>query len=165
MQTSTGFRLLITLTVIGLLSACGFTLRGSAELPLALQSLQVQSADPNSAFVRELRRVLRNNKVVLDAGGVTDYRLQVGSEQFFERALSVNSQARAGEYELSMSVQFQLNNSETILIEPEIITLEKVYLADPENAVAKTDEAKIIQQEMRRELALQILRRLQALVL
>ena len=34
-------------------------------------------------------------------------------------------------------------------------------MADPENAAAKSDEARLIQQEMRRELALQILRRLQ----
>jgi outer membrane lipopolysaccharide assembly protein LptE/RlpB len=60
-----------------------------------------------------------------------------------------------------MSVPFQLLNAGTVVMGPETITLERVYLADPENAAAKSDEARLIQQEMRRELALQILRRLQ----
>jgi outer membrane lipopolysaccharide assembly protein LptE/RlpB len=125
--------------------------------------MQVQSNDANSDIVRELRRVLRNNDVAVDAaersGG---YRLQVGQEQTSERALSVNSLARAGEYQLTMSVPFQLLDTGTAVLGPETISIERVYLADPENAAAKSDEARLIQQEMRRELALQILRRLQA---
>jgi outer membrane lipopolysaccharide assembly protein LptE/RlpB len=42
------------------------------------------------------------------------------------------------------------------------LQLSKVYLADPENAIAKTEEAELIRTEMRRELALLILRRLQS---
>lgn len=145
------------------LSSCGFTLRGSAALPPELQTLQVASADPNSDIARELRRVLRNNDVdVEDAANNSDYSLQVGPEQTGENTLSVNSQARAGEYQLTMSVSFQLLNAGASVMGPETITLERVYLADPQNAAAKSDEARLIQQEMRRELALQILRRLQA---
>ena len=145
------------------LSSCGFGLRGTAALPAELETLQIQSADANSDIVRELRRVLRNNDVNVDDVEVTGgYTLQVGQEQNSERALSVNNQARAGEYQLTMSVPFQLLNGSTPVLGPETVTLERVYLADPENAAAKSDEARLIQQEMRRELALQILRRLQA---
>jgi LPS-assembly lipoprotein len=143
-------------------SSCGFSLRGSAALPPELQTLQIESADANSDIARELRRTLRNNDInVEDAAQNNGYSLQVGQEQNSERALSVNSQARAGEYQLTMSVPFQLLNAGIPVMGPETITLERVYLADPENAAAKSDEARLIQQEMRRELALQILRRLQ----
>lgn len=144
------------------LSGCGFSLRGSAALPAALQALQVESADANSDIARELRRALRNNDVDVDGNAQgSSYSLQVGQEQNSERTLSVNSQARAGEYQLTMSVPFQLLNAGISVMGPETVTLERVYLADPENAAAKSDEARLIQQEMRRELALQILRRLQ----
>jgi len=153
-------RLAIVACALITLSSCGFSLRGSAALPPALQTLQVESAEANSDIARELRRALRNNDVDVDAQG-SSYSLQIGQEQNSERALSVNSQARAGEYQLTMSVPFQLLNAGTSVMGPETITLERVYLADPENAAAKSDEARLIQQEMRRELALQILRRLQ----
>jgi LPS-assembly lipoprotein len=154
-------RLVLLLCTATALSSCGFSLRGTAVLPAELQTMQVQSADPNSDITRELRRVLRNNDVSVDAAESSGYSLQVGQEQNSERALSVNSQARAGEYQLTMSVPFQLLNAGTPVLGPETITLERVYLADPENAAAKSDEAQLIQREMRRELALQILRRLQ----
>lgn len=155
-------RLAVLACVLVALSSCGFALRGSASLPPELQTLQVRSADANSDIARELRRALRNNDVeAQDAAQDNGYSLQVGQEQSSERALSVNSQARAGEYQLTMSVPFQLLNAGTTVLGPETITLERVYLADPENAAAKSDEALLIQREMRRELALQILRRLQ----
>lgn len=143
------------------LSGCGFSLRGSAALPPALQTLQVESVDNNSDIAREMRRALRNNDVDVEGAQSSGYNLQLGQEQSSEHALSVNSQARAGEYQLTMSVPFQLLNAGALVMGPETITLERVYLADPENAAAKSDEARLIQQEMRRELALQILRRLQ----
>jgi LPS-assembly lipoprotein len=154
-------RLVLLLGMVAALSSCGFSLRGTAALPPALQTMQVQSADPNSDITRELRRVLRNNDVDVDAAENSSYSLQVGAEQNSERTLSVNSQARAGEYQLTMSVPFQLLDAGTPVLGPETVTLERVYLADPENAAAKSDEAQLIQREMRRELALQILRRLQ----
>ncbi len=162
MKTTLLLRITILACALGALSSCGFSLRGSAALPVELQTLQILSAEPNSDIARELRRVMRNNDVnVEDTETTGGYRLQVGQEQNSERALSVNSQARAGEYQLTMSVPFQLLNAGTPVLGPETISLERVYLADPENAAAKSDEARLIQQEMRRELALQILRRLQ----
>jgi LPS-assembly lipoprotein len=154
-------RLVLLLCATTALSSCGFSLRGTAALPAELQTMQVQSADPNSDITRELRRVLRNNDVSVDAADSGGYSLQIGAEQNSERALSVNSLARAGEYQLTMSVPFQLLIAGAPVLGPETITLERVYLADPENAAAKSDEAQLIQREMRRELALQILRRLQ----
>ena len=166
MKNTVSLRLVLLVSAVVSLSSCGFALRGTAALPAELQSLQVQSADTNSDIARELRRVLQNNDVnVADATQTSGYSLQVGQEQNSERALSVNSQARAGEYQMTMSVPFQLLNAGTPVLGPETISLERVYLADPENAAAKSDEARLIQQEMRRELALQILRRLQAVEL
>ena len=163
MKKILSLRLILLACLVTALSSCGFGLRGTAALPAELETLQIQSADANSDIVRELRRVLRNNDVNVDDVEVTGgYTLQVGQEQNSERALSVNNQARAGEYQLTMSVPFQLLNAGTSVLGPETISLERVYLADPENAAAKSDEARLIQQEMRRELALQILRRLQA---
>lgn len=146
------------------LGGCGFTLRGVADLPPELQTLLLESPNDNSDLVREMRRTLRSNDVtVVDTASNGLYRLGLGGEESSERPLSVNQNARAGEYEITMRVPFQLRMDTTVVFGPEVLSVAKVYLADPENAVAKNDEAELIRAEMRKELSLQILRRLQAL--
>ena len=145
------------------LSGCGFALRGSVALPPALQTLQVESPVPDSDIVREVSRMLRNNDVTLtETPDAAVWRLGIGSEQASERVLSVNANARAGEYELTTAEAVQLRRG-TEVLGPETLSVSRVYLADPENAVAKNEEAELIRSEMRRELAQQVLRRLQAL--
>ncbi len=144
-----------------LLSGCGFALRGSADLPEPLRTLQVAGVDENSELLQEVRRALRNSGVTLVETD-TPYRLGIGRETTGERIVSVNSNARAGEYELEMNLLFQLTQGGTTLLGPETLSLTRVYLTDPENAVAKEEEAELIRSELRRELAQQLLRRLQA---
>ena len=150
----------VLVLLLSLLSGCGFALRGTANLPEALQTLQLASVDANSDLQRELNRALRNAGVeIVDTASA--YRLGLGLETITERTLSVNSNARAGEYELDLGVQFQLSQGGSMVLGPEALHVKRVYLTDPENAVAKSEEAELIRAEMRRELAQQILRRLQ----
>jgi LPS-assembly lipoprotein len=155
-------RLTIAVTLLGLLAGCGFALRGSVDIP-RLEPLYVQNFEGGTPIQREMLRVLVNNKVALaDELAPGGYSLDVGAENSSERAISVNANARAGEYEINMSVQFQLRRGSEVVLQPQVLTLSKVYLADPENAIAKNEEAEIIRTEMRRELSQLILRRLQA---
>lgn len=160
-------RLIVLAMLVLMLGGCGFTLRGTADLPPELQTLLLESPAENSDMVREMRRTLRSNAITLvdAASSAGVYRLGLGGEESSERALSVNQNARAGEYEIIMRVPFQLRLDATVVFGPEVLSVAKVYLADPENAVAKNDEAELIRAEMRKELSLQILRRLQALEL
>ena len=154
-------KLVVLLTLLALAS-CGFTLRGSANIPPQLQNLVLVSSNENSDIMQELRRALQANKVnILDMTSADSYQLLIGEAEIQERILSVNSNARAGEFELSISVPFQLRSSNTVALEPEVLTLEKVYLADPNSAVAKAEERELMETEIRRELVSLILRRLQ----
>ncbi|MFZ9584554.1 MAG: LPS assembly lipoprotein LptE [Pseudohongiellaceae bacterium] len=154
--------LLVATVIVG---GCGFALRGSAALPAALQPLALSNVDNATPLGQELLRALASNDVDLATeAGSASYQLEVGGEAFAERALSVNANARAGEYELTISVPWQLRRGTTVVLGPETLSLGKVYLADPENAIAKQEEAELIRAEMRRELALQLLRRLQVFV-
>ncbi|HTR00924.1 MAG TPA: LPS assembly lipoprotein LptE [Candidatus Acidoferrum sp.] len=146
-----------------LLASCGFTLRGTADLPRALQPLYLENVNDSTPMGRELRRTLLINKVALaDKLQANGYSLSVGNESSSERALSVNSNARAGEYEVIMTVPYQLKKGGASVQPQQSVSIGKVYVADPENAVAKTEEANIIRDEMRSEISQQILRRLQA---
>jgi len=158
---------LCLLPALLLLGSCGFTLRGSADLPAALQTLHLETVAGNSELAREVRRALLNNRVevVDEVVPAAMYSLGIGAEETFERAISVNANARAGEYQLTMLLPFQLRRGSELVLGPDTLTVARVYLADPENAVAKNEEAVLIRTELRRELAMQLLRRLQLLQL
>lgn len=156
-------RYIFLLLATCLLAACGFTLRGSANLPEQLQTLVLVSTNGNTEISREMRRALIASDItLLDAPEAGVYSLVLGDADSNERVLSVNTNARAGEYELNVSVPFQLRYSSSIVLGPETVSTEKVYLADPNRAVAKAEERDLMEEEMRRELVNQILRRLQS---
>lgn len=155
---------LAPLVVTLLLTGCGFTLRGVTPLPPELRTLVLASAQPDGDFEREVRRALQNNGVRLVDSG-SDYRLVLGGEGISERTLSVNANARSGEYELALRVEYDLRHAGSVVSGPNLLSTTRVYLTDPENAVAKEEEAALIQDEMRRELAQQLLRQLQAVAL
>lgn len=146
------------------LAGCGFTLRGTVALSPELQTLYLVSSAGESAILQELRRALLAGDIsLLDTPREDVYRLELGEELSEERVLSVNSNARAGEYELSLSVPVQLSSGNTQLLGPEVLSIARVYLADPNSAVAKQEERELMEEEIRLELVSQILRRLQNL--
>ena len=108
LKTTQTFTIVLSLTFV-LLSGCGFSLRGTADLPDELLTLQVASVDDNSELFGEIRRALRINGVSED--DKAPYRLGIGREQGVERTLSVNSNARAGEYELEFRLMFKVSKS------------------------------------------------------
>jgi LPS-assembly lipoprotein len=158
-------RRLALLSLVLLLSGCGFALRGSAELPAQLQPLYLEAIDAESDMLRELRRALQNNRVQLATEPGAGYRLGIGNEERSERVVSVNVNARAGEYELTLALPWQLRQGATVVAGPERLSISRSYLADPNNAVAKSQEAEQILSEMRQDLSRQLLRRLQAVSL
>jgi LPS-assembly lipoprotein len=156
---------LMLFSLVLLLSGCGFALRGSAELPAQMQPLYLESLAGDSDMLREVRRTLQNNRVQLVTEPGEGFALGIGNEERSERVVSVNVNARAGEYELTLSLPWQLRQGATVVAGPERLSISRAYLADPNNAVAKSQEGEQILREMRQDLSRQLLRRLQAVQL
>lgn len=158
-------RTLLLLCTLALLTACGFQLRGygeTAQLPPELQTLQLSSSNPDNDVLRELSQQLRGSDVtIVEEAEEGVYELLISPERSQERIISLNAAARAGEYALTMVVNFQLRSGNTVVLGPEEINLEQTYVADPNNAIAKSEEADQIREDLRRDVARQILSRLQ----
>jgi LPS-assembly lipoprotein len=60
--------------------------------------------------------------------------------------------------ELTLSIDFVLQQEETLPLE-ETATVSRQMLNDPRNVVGKTEEMRLLREEMRRDLAAQIVRR------
>jgi len=163
-QPLTRFVLLLGLSC--LLAACGFQLRGSSSataLPEAWKNLYLDTGNPNSEFSRELQaRFSANGIVWAEERDQAAFILRLGPDRFSQRNLSLNSEARAAEFELTLQSRFTVLKPEggAPVIEPSNAVVVKQMENDPRNVVGKAEEIRILKGEMRGELAQQILRRI-----
>lgn len=156
--------LLLALALPLLLGACGFQLRGAASstaLPEDWRQLHLTTENPNSEFSRELQSRFSANGIEWVEHSEAAYILELGPERFSQRNLSLNSQARAAEFELTMQANFAVRAGDgSLAMEPADAVVVKQMENDPRNVVGKAEEIRILQTEMRGELSQQILRRI-----
>ena len=144
---------------------CGFQLKGSdtenGEAQLDGMTIQLISSRSRSELTREVSRALTAIGLVLvtDAEQEALLVLTLQPEQFSQRNVSLTAQARAAELELTLAADFTLVQPERDRIDARA-TVTRQMLNDPRNVVGKTDEIRLLREEMRRDLAAQIARRL-----
>ena len=149
------------------LSSCGYSLRGSESLAAKFQSIQLNVEQSNTEFSRLLQRSLQsagvNVELVNSEFSESSPVLMVSDEQVISRPVSINARSRAAQYELRLSITIAMGNTSGYLIEPESLIVQRVYFEDIENISGNREEVEIISAEMRRELVLQLMRRLESL--
>jgi LPS-assembly lipoprotein len=147
-----------------LLSGCGFHLRGSVELPQAMARSYIV-ADKSSALGLELENTLRaaGGEVVRTRAEATAV-LTLHEERLGSRVLTLDAQGRASGLVLTLLASFSLvDGAGALLVDREGVRIEREYSFDPDNVLAQGGEASVLHEEMRRQAAAQILRRVRAL--
>ena len=155
----------LTLLVLSLaLTGCGFQLRGTqaaTAMPEDWRKMHLVTGNPNSEFSREVQARFSANGIQWVDGSEADYVLKLGPERFSQRNLSLNAQARAAEFELTMRGNFTVLSTEGDEVMPDTeASVFRQMENDPRNVVGKAEEIQILKREMRTELAQQILRRI-----
>lgn len=157
-------RRLLTVFLLLLVGSCGFHLRGEVALPEVMARTQLVA--PAGSLLRyELENLL------LSAGGVVTEEksgatavLSLHSERLLSRVLSVDTLGRAREYSLTLTVKYSLQQvGGKVLAQQLSSRVERDFRFDPDNVLAQRGEQEVVQQEMRRVAAQQILRRLSML--
>lgn len=157
-----GYRFAAIITVVALLSACGFHLRGTggAALPEPLATLRVTmpGRGPDDPTVVAVRRAL------VDAGArltdAADARtLVLYDERVETQVMSVSTvTAKANEYRLRYGLSFRLDGAGATA--PQTIRMVREYTFDPTQVLAKEQEERELLREMQTDAARQIVRRL-----
>ena len=157
------------LVLLIILNSCGYSLRDNQFLVTNLDSIQLQLAQPNSEFSRILRRDLEAtgiHTVISDLSKEpneeTEHELIIGNEVISNRPVTINSRARAAQYEMRLSLEIALKNSERVLVEPETIFVDRIYFEDIQNITGNQEEIRLIISEMRQDLLLQVMRRIES---
>ena len=149
-------------TILMCLAGCGFQLKGSdaasSSAKLEGMTLQLISSQPRSELTREVSRALSATGLMLLEEGDAMLTLMLQPEQFMRRNVSLTAQTRAAELELTLSADFTLNQQASDPIDARA-TVTRQMLNDPRNVVGKTEEIRLLREEMRRDLADQIARR------
>ena len=142
-----------------LLSACGYHLRGSIDLPEGLKRIYLSGA--SSQLTAGMKKTLKfsGGKLVENAqqAGVV---VQIVKETMETRVLSLSATGRANEYEIIYTLKFNLLDAKQQLIS-ELRTLEisRDYFNNQEQVLAKNNEAQIIRDEIYRNAVQSVINR------
>jgi LPS-assembly lipoprotein len=151
-------RLITALTLVSLLSSCGFHVRGDYLLSDDLQTLYISSSDVHGELTRLVKQHLSHNQVkVLKHKNAQVPELRIMSDTLDRRTLSVFENGQVAEYELIYAVHYQLRFANE---EPQNFRFElnRDYQDDPSLALAKSRELSLLLSEMRTSAAYKILR-------
>lgn len=143
------------------LTACGFKLRGSYAVPASMQFICLeQSASP--ALGKELTKRLLRSKVKIIKDKASCVSLVLNRDKIERPVLSLFPNAQVAEYELIYKVSYTVTFPNQ---EPRTFNAEasRDYQDNPEAVLAKSKENKLLQAELRRHAAEQILLQLASL--
>ena len=146
------------------LSACGFHLRNALTLPEDLGPVRVVSADPYSPLGQSLSQALSRIGATPAAENAVDVAtLEVISEKWGSRPISIDQLGRAQEFQLRYAVVFGLRGANGDDVLPrETVEISRDYVSSPVNPTGAEGEQELLAKEMRREMVASILRRIDA---
>jgi LPS-assembly lipoprotein len=155
---------LLAALLAALLGACGFTLRGTQQLPFATIALNFP---PNSPLGVELARYIRTGtrtRVVDDASKANAvFELVAESPGPERQVLTYNAQGRAVEYTLRYRLVFRVRDAQgRDMIETTELSAQRAISFNDSQALSKESEEQLLFRDMRSDVVQQVLRRLAA---
>jgi LPS-assembly lipoprotein len=145
------------------LAACGFHLRGDVELPPEVKQLAIEEAEKGPMLVPVLNTLFRRN----DIKPVADLEqaklvLEILSESYKRRVITVSSAGQVQEYELIYAIKYSIKNKENerLSLLGQKTTVKRDLRFSVTEVLGKTSEENRLKEDMVNAAAEQILRRL-----
>ena len=161
------FRPLILIMLTLCLSACGFHLRSFSSQISLIDNINIISKSKNNALSNKLIQTFKNNHVEFNPS--SPYKLTVEKSQFNKRVATVSDNARAAEYEISLSVIYSFamdlpeNNEESsplttqTVLHAQAIQLSRSFYYSQTQIAAMQKEESLIRSQMNQTAAHRIL--------
>lgn len=153
--------LLMLLTIS--LTGCGFHLQHEPEVPPQFKTMSYISYDPYGRLSREIKELLSDNKVTLANADMSNKypSLKIVSERLDRNTISIYQDGKAAEYQLVLTVGAQIVVAGQ-QVYPINVRIFRSFFDNPSAALAKTAEQNLIKDEMYKEAAKQIIRKLKS---
>ena len=147
-----------------LLAGCGFHLQGRTPLPAVVRQPFVEAPDRQSDFVQYLRHALLSNGAQLTAErNQASAVVSILRDNVSRRVLSVSATNQPNQYEVTYTVGFTVSAAGKELLPPQEVSATRTYSFDERILLAKNHEEEILRQDMARDLADMVMRRLASL--
>lgn len=157
--SKSAIKLTSVVLMASLLSACGFHLRGDYSVPEELETMSLTSYDQYSTFTRMMKGQLRMSEIEVVPPAANVPNLHLVSEGVGERTLSLYQNTRAAEKELTFRASYRVTIPE-LGSKTFSTSVTRSYLDNPLTALAKSVERDMIEDEMRKLAASQIIRQM-----
>ena len=156
-----------TLTVVAaalLAAACGFHLKGHTPLPAVMQTPYVEAPDRQSDFIQSLRHALLSNgaQLVRDKGQASAV-VSILRDNVSRRTLTVSATNQPNEYEVTYTVAFEVSAGGKELLAAQELSATRTFSFQEQLLLAKGHEEDILRQDLARDLADMVVRRLSSL--
>lgn len=156
-----------------LLAGCGFQLRGSdagrGPAAVVIDDTAARASATASWLGGGPAELARLFTEIFDAGDVTvqedaPVRVELVSERIEKRVASVDATASAAEYRLDYTLLFRVRGADGATLVPETrLRLDRSYRHKPDAIMGAAEEEALLQRDLRRDAAWQVLRRLRQL--
>jgi LPS-assembly lipoprotein len=153
----------MAICILGLcLSSCGFKLRGMIDLPTWLNNVAIISEDGNNDLLMPLKMQLQANKIIINADPAkASYWLVLLHTTHDQQISGVAASTTPRQYQLTYNVDFMLKTLEgKPTVTASHITITRQLTINNDRILGSNDEANLILEEMRREVAVQIVNKL-----
>ncbi len=143
------------------LAGCGFQLRGSGGQVLDVERVSITGSKPE--LMDELEDTLKSIGVSVNEFTDPEYVINIGGESLSRRAVATSGNITVSEYELLLRAQFSVSSSSGEAVIPSAeVRVERIYSFDATNFVSNNEEEAVLLEEMRQDLAAQLVRRFSA---
>ena len=146
---------------LSLLAACGFQLRGAADMPFGTLYL----AGATGGIALELKRNIQSGSAtrVVDDPKAAEAQLLFSEETRIKEILALSTAGRVREYRLIYRVGFRVGDGKGgDFVPPSTVTLTRDVTYDDAVALAKETEEQQLYRDMQADMVQQIMRRLAA---
>ena len=154
-------RTITVLSLAFLMTACGFHLRGTGTTQMALSELNFAARDALSPLGKQTKESLINNKVEVSRSA--PFTLYIGPEENSKRTASFTAGTRSAEYTLTSAVTYELRSGKLPALLKDRVEVQRTYAYNQDNVTGSSQEEALLREEMRRDLVMQLMIRLQAI--
>jgi LPS-assembly lipoprotein len=154
---------LLALSLALALSACGFQLRGDADLPPEMAKTLLVVDDPYSTLARRLQTLLKQNGVQFVSASEATAVLEIPENRVVTQVLTIADNARVREYRVSHTVEFRLSDAEGAeLMALQTLRQTRDISFDEQKILASSREQEYLKNDMAENLARMMVTRLES---
>lgn len=157
-------KIIASLSLALLTTACGWHMRGNIDTSQHLSDVYISATNSRGELLSEVRQLLKNNRVnILTVSDTAKYSLNITEENADKRTAGVGSDALSSAYEITLKTKYEIRIGNSKDIIKDYVTSVRTFNFNTSAINSGAQEEAMLKNEMQRDIAQQIVRRLNAI--